>query len=86
MEHTKRKKHFYRMLTIVIILLCAVAITLYYVYVDDTPNEGWAVGMEYVGDDNENAQNADEGLRDSDATDKADSTAHSKYHKTHGPD
>ena len=81
-----RKKVFRRVLTIAIILLCGVAVTLYYVYVDDTPNDGWAVGMEYVGDDNENAQNADEGLRDSVATDKANSTAHTKYHKTHGPD
>ena len=81
-----RKRLFHWMLAIVIILLCGVAITLYYVYADDTTNDGWAVGMEYVGDHKINSQKADEGLRDSVTTDKADSTAHSKYHTTHGPD
>lgn len=86
MRKNLRKKIFQRVLTIAIILICGVAVTLYYVYVDDTPNDGWVVGMEYVGDDNENAQNADEGLRDSVATNRANSAAHTKYHKTHGPD
>ena len=86
MRKILRKKVFKRVLTIAIILLCGVAVTLYYVYVDDTPNDGWAVGMEYVGNDKENAQNANEGLRDSVATNEANSTTHTKYHITHGLD
>ena len=76
-----RKKVIKQILTIAIILLVGVAITQYFSHDDYMTKEGWTVGAEYV--------SGDELLRDSNATGKADSTAHIKHHKnhtTHGPD
>ena len=81
-----RKKVFKRVLTIAIILLCGVAIIQYYTYETETLKEGGTVGGEYVSQDEIHAHKVDECLCDSDATDKADSTGHAKYHTTHGPD
>ena len=81
-----RKKVFQRMLTIAVILLCGVAITLYYKQENAITKDGATVGGEYVSHDEMRAHNVDEYLRDSDATDVVDSTARTNYHHTHGPD
>ena len=86
MRKILRKKYFLRVLTIAVILLCGVAVIQYFTYEHYTPKEGATVGGEYVSHDEIHGHIADESLRDSDATNGADSTAYSKYHTTHGPD